>query len=431
MKKYIFIIIMGIMSVSLFTKEIDPSELLNIIQNLEDRVKEIENLYQDEELNEIIKNIKGKIVQYKNEEVKIKDVVDEISEKIVLLEDRVKKLRFYNIDDELFMIINYLKNRLKKLDIKEKDKKLEELIHEKKDTKKKLETIENIIEEMGLEKIIEYLLNKIGDLENKIEDLSLDKKDEERLRKVEELEKTIEKLENEIEKIIHKKEEDVVVLELIKDIMSQDKNLQDKINKIIEERKRDKKILASPVHSKQWGKEFAFQLNLGLTGIYTTVTTGIMFPKIKNLCTMGLLFNFHVAMPGTFIAETYRTAIPSGTYFISFSTPMFANFMRICFGAEFQFGAIFSTTITDLFGLNFTFGAFGFGGIEFYLIKQIAFFIEAGAGIMYTFGDTTNIAIKNNNANGTGLKLNFGVRFYVAPNKKIIKRVIIEKQFQD
>ncbi len=72
------------------------------------------------------------------------------------------------------------------------------------------------------------------------------------------------------------------------------------------------------------------------------------------------------------------------------SSPLFFNFIRIYGVAEFIFGYTFTDpedndtpeTYINKYGKNFTFGALGSGGIEFYTSKWTAFFIEVGGRVI-------------------------------------------------
>lgn len=394
----------------LYGDDISPNELLVIIGQIEDRVNELQELNSDRKIQQIIDELKDIIFDYQYKGKDIEDVNDIIVEKIGDLEDRINKLRFLNVDDEMSITLRYLKNRLSKLDKKLTDDEVKEMIREKKTLKQKRDDYGD----EGSKSIIEYLVEKVTKLEQRIEYLQEQGADAEKLKKIEELEEKMDEL------LTGEKKEEI--MKMIKEIEDKDKQiqfeLQKKVDMLMEDRRAEKAKLERPIADEQWGKQFAFQLNLAMTGIYTTISAGVMFPKIKNIVAIGTLFNLHVATPGTWVSDLNRAMALDGSLFVTFNSPVFINFIRIYAGGDFHFGSTFSATIVDHFGSNFTFGVFGMGGMEFYLLRQLAFFIEAGAGIMYMIGDETVSQVSQNNNNGTGIKLNFGMRIYVATKKK-------------
>ncbi len=439
LKKSLIITLFIIFSINFtFSVEVNPSEIADIIKNIQFRISILTENNPDKIIEEKLLKLKSKIDIYVSFNKKIITNDKEIIILIKDLEDKIKDIKLYNDDKELKLMLIYLKMRLitkedqtETTDLDQETKKILEIIINDLDVDKIIKQMEekgegkyNVKDNSDDNTIlVKYLLIKIYELENKISTL----KNENNSEKDTELEEKIKKLdemEKNIEKIIKEKTEEEMV-NILNELKVEDEKLQEKIDKIIEQRKKDKKVMLNPVNKYQWGKQFSFQLGLGLSGIYTVITAGIMFPKIKNLCTMGLLFNFGISTPGSYVAENFRTSLIAGSYYISFSSPVFTTYIRIYGGLEFYLGYIFSSNQISLFGSNITFGGYALGGMEFYFIKQIAFFIEAGVGLLYTYSldpDPNWIrenALSKNNNNGTGIRLNFGIRIYTARNEKL------------
>ena len=174
---------------------------------------------------------------------------------------------------------------------------------------------------------------------------------------------------------------------------------------------------------EQWGKEFGFELAASLQGIYSEAVIGIVFPKIGNMFSFGLRGVFAGSITEfVYFDKTdselikYSRIASGGTLWFGCGSPLLFNFIRFYGLAEAFFGTTVSFGVE--YGPNFTFGAFGFGGIEFYTTRWSAVFIEAGGGWMNIFGAAGNVYIEEDGWKGSGFGIKLGTRIYLAKKAK-------------
>ncbi len=477
-KKYFFIFIFIFISLLSFYADntiIEPNEIYIALDQIEYFIKNITELSSDKDIQVKIFELKSLTKEYEKYNKKIYTSDELFFLKIDILDQMIETKRFLNVDDGLNITLKYLKNRFIVFEEKIKKEELKLIAESKEKVKELLQKLDlTVTDEMLTEitreivrenrksglnlnlaalsadqetlKIIypiflSYLMKKIAMIEEKINfnkikegeikisDATADIKkldietNTQLYAKIEELNQTVivlSKKTKDYEELLNS-----LVLQLKKLNIDLNDDIKKRIEKINEERKKESEIFKQRISSDQWGQGFGFNLSVGQAGIYTTCSLGISFPKIANLFALGLAGNIGTSLPGTLTAERTRTSILTGLLSIAFFSPMLSNFIRIYIGAEMHVGITFGFYDFDVFMPSVTLGGYGYGGIEFYLISQIAFFIEAGGGVLHIFSDvdqndntinTYDMRLSNNN--GTGIKLNFGVKFYMNFAKK-------------
>ena len=203
------------------------------------------------------------------------------------------------------------------------------------------------------------------------------------------------------------------------ELEKQNKELQEDVDST----KRENSNGVTLVQKTQWGDEVCFEISGGQQGIYSQATLGIFTPRIKNFFRVGFKFNFSGSQIYllTYKKDTndlikHAPMIVGGNLVFNFSSPLLFNFMRIYGNTEFLFGWTFNGAVN--YGSNFTFGGFGYGGIEFYTSKYAALFIEAGGGSIYGFSIDKNQYIADNPWAGSGFGIKLGTRIYFANKDK-------------
>ncbi|MBN2544565.1 MAG: hypothetical protein JXB50_02130 [Spirochaetes bacterium] len=478
MKKKYFLVLFFMLITCFFIYSdnniIDPNEIYIALDQVEYFIKNIAELKNDNDIQIKILELRSLAKEYQKYNKKIYTSDELFFLKIDILDQLIETKRYLNVDDGLNITLKYLKNRFVVFEEKIKEEELK-LIAESRDKVKELlqkldltvtdEMLTEITREIVRENrknnlnlnltalaadqetlkviypiFLSYLMKKIAVIEEKISFKKIIEGDEkivktteikkEDIENVDQLYEKIEELSETVELLSRKSVSDE---ELLNSLLDELKNLnieikddiKKRLDKINDDRKKEIEIFKKRISSDQWGKGFGFSLSVGQAGIYTTCAVGILSPKIANLFTIALAGNIGSSLPGTVTSERTRTSIATGSLSIAFFSPMFSNFIRIYLGAEMHIGITFGFYDFDIFLPSVTLGGYGFGGIEFYLISQIAFFIEAGGGVMHIFSDvdqndttldTYDMRLSNNN--GTGIKLNFGVKFYMNFTKK-------------
>ena len=208
----------------------------------------------------------------------------------------------------------------------------------------------------------------------------------------------------------------------VSEIEKQNKELQEDVDSS----KRDsenKKSGFDMVQKVQWGEEASFEIAAGQQGVYSQAILGIYTPRIKNVFRMGFktVFSSSQIYMLTYQKNTndlvkHSPLIISGNLSFNVSSPLFFNFIRVYGTTEFLFGWTFNPV--ENYGINFSFGGFGYGGIEVYTSKYSCLFIEAGGGAIYTFNDKSNQYLTENEWAGAGFAIRLGTRIFFAKKNK-------------
>ena len=179
----------------------------------------------------------------------------------------------------------------------------------------------------------------------------------------------------------------------------------------------------------QNGKDFGFEFSGGIHGLYGDWSIGVVFPKIKNIIGFGLkaihsttYIKQIIFYPSGLLRDKYTGMTVSGNVSMSSGSPLLFGFLRMYGIAEFSFGYSFTPTMTNSYGHNFTFGGFGYGGLEFYPGRWSSFFIEIGGGGSAIFGEADNPYIDENGSIGSGFAVRAGTRIFIAKKEKKVEK---------
>jgi len=177
----------------------------------------------------------------------------------------------------------------------------------------------------------------------------------------------------------------------------------------------------------QWGTEPGFEIFGFLQGGYSGGSIGFVFPKIQTKLvhiTMGLRATYFGGFVPITVTDSdgtlyYTPMLVTGSFWMTYGSPLLFNFMKFYGGFEINVGHTFSPTDVNRYKTNVTVGGVTFGGIEFFTSKWASVFLEVGGGPMSVITDSNNSFVKGqpNQWYGSGFMMRMGSRFFIATKK--------------
>lgn len=168
------------------------------------------------------------------------------------------------------------------------------------------------------------------------------------------------------------------------------------------------------------GPGVALDLSTGLIGVFAPVNIGLLLPKLNDHWQLG--FRASWSMPAVLVSHPNRDSsedlvylpwMVTGSFFFHYGTRPKWNLVRFYFGFEVFLGTTFATK-KGLIGKNVTVGFEPYGGLEFYVNRKLALFLEAGASGVFTivYDDIGELG-RFTQHGGTGFFARFGPRLYL------------------